>query len=61
MTLPVRVLLMARRTYDYVIIDTFPMFDRTVMTILDLCDRSYIVVENVVPTLQMVKGSSPSS
>lgn len=51
-----RVLLMARRTYDYVIIDTFPMFDRTVMTILDLCDRSYIVVENVVPTLQMVKG-----
>ena len=51
-----RVLLMARRTYDYVIIDTFPMFDRTVMTILDLCDQSYIVVENVVPTLQMVKG-----
>ncbi|MGC6445412.1 MAG: AAA family ATPase [Rubripirellula sp.] len=51
-----RVLLMARRTYDYVIIDTFPMFDRTVMTILDLCDQSYIVVENVVPTLQTVKG-----
>jgi len=51
-----RVLLMARRTYDYVIIDTFPMFDRTVMTILDLSDQAVIVVENVVPTLQTVRG-----
>ena len=47
---------MARRTYDYVIIDTFPMFDRTVMTILDLTDEAMIIVENVVPTLQMIKG-----
>ena len=51
-----RILLMARRTYDYVIIDTFPMFDRTVMTILDLTDEAMIIVENVVPTLQMIKG-----
>ena len=51
-----RVLLMARRSYDYVIIDTFPLFDRTVMAILDLCDQAVIVVENVVPTLQTVRG-----
>ena len=51
-----RILLMARRSYDYVIIDTFPMFDRVVMTILDLSDQAVIVVENVVPTLQTVKG-----
>ena len=51
-----RILLMARRLYDYVIIDTFPLFDRTVMTILDLSDQAVIVVENVVPTLQTVRG-----
>lgn len=51
-----RILLMARRSYDYVIIDTFPMFDRVVMTILDLSDQAVIVVENIVPTLQTVKG-----
>jgi len=51
-----RILLMSRRIYDYVIIDTFPLFDRTVMTILDLSDQAVIVVENVVPTLQTVRG-----
>lgn len=51
-----RVLLMTRRAYDFVIIDTFPLFDRTVMAILDLCDQAVIVVENVVPTLQTVRG-----
>lgn len=51
-----RVLLMARRTYDFVIIDTFPLFDRTIMAILDLCDQAVVVVENVVPTLQTVRG-----
>lgn len=51
-----RVLLLARRTYDYVIIDTFPLFDRTIMAILDLSDSAYIVAENVVPTLKTVRG-----
>ena len=51
-----RILLLARRTYDYVIVDTFPLFDRTIMAILDLCDQAVIVVENVVPTLQTVRG-----
>ena len=51
-----RVLLLARRSYDFVVIDTFPLFDRTVMAILDLSDQAVVVVENVVPTLQTVRG-----
>lgn len=46
-----RTLTYARRTYDYVIVDTFPLFDSVVMAILDLSDRAYVVLENVVPTL----------
>ncbi len=51
-----RVLLLARRHYDFVIVDTFPLFDRVNMAILDLSDMAYIVAENVVPTLQTVRG-----
>ena len=51
-----RVMMLARRTYDYVIVDTFPLFDRVVMAILDLSDLAYVVVENVVPTMQTVRG-----
>ncbi|MBL8830722.1 MAG: AAA family ATPase [Planctomycetaceae bacterium] len=46
-----QVLTLARRAYDYVIVDTFPLFDRIVMAVLDLCDRCYIVLENTVPTV----------
>lgn len=51
-----RVLLLARRSYDFIIVDTFPLFDRINMAILDLSDMAYIVAENVVPTLQIVRG-----
>jgi pilus assembly protein CpaE len=46
-----RILTLARRAYDYVIVDTFPMFDRVIVAVLDLSDRCYVVLENVVPTL----------
>lgn len=46
-----RILTLARRSYDYVIVDTFPMIDRVMMAVLDLSDRVYIVLENVVPTV----------
>ncbi len=46
-----RILTLARQTYDVVIVDTFPMFDRVVIAALDLSDRVYVVLENVVPTL----------
>jgi pilus assembly protein CpaE len=46
-----RILTLARRTYDYVIVDSFPMLDRVMMGVLDMSDRAYIVLESVVPTL----------
>ena len=46
-----RIITMARQSYDIVIVDTFPMFDRVVIAALDLSDRVYVVLENVVPTL----------
>lgn len=49
-----RLLTLARRTYDYVVVDTFPLLDNVVMAILDLSDRVYIVLENVVPTILSV-------
>lgn len=49
-----RILTLARRSYDYVIVDTFPLFDRVVMSVLDLSDLVYIVLDNVVPTILSV-------
>jgi pilus assembly protein CpaE len=46
-----RVITLARRAYDYVLIDTFPMLDRVMMAVLDLSDQVYVVIENVVPTV----------
>lgn len=46
-----RTLTLARRTYDWVIVDTFPMLDGMIMAILDLSDRAYIVVQNTVPNV----------
>ena len=46
-----RILTLARHTYDFVLVDTFPMLDRTMVAVLDLSDRAYVVVENVVPTV----------
>jgi pilus assembly protein CpaE len=46
-----RVITLARKTYEYVVVDTFPMFDRVVIATLDLSDHAYVVLENVLPTL----------
>ena len=46
-----RLLNLARRTFRYVIVDTFPVFDQTVMSILDVASLAYVVVDNVVPTV----------
>ena len=46
-----RVLTLSRRAYDFVIVDTFPLFDAVVMAVVDASDVAYIVLENVVPTL----------
>jgi pilus assembly protein CpaE len=46
-----RILTLARRTYDFVIVDSFPLVDRVMMSVLDLSDRIFIVLESVVPTI----------
>jgi pilus assembly protein CpaE len=47
----VRVLNLARRTFRFVVVDTFPLFDQTVMSVLDIASRAYVVLDNVVPTV----------
>lgn len=47
----VRVLNLARRTFRFVVVDTFPLFDQTVMSVLDIANRAYVVLDNVVPTV----------
>jgi pilus assembly protein CpaE len=47
-----RVINLARRTYDYVVVDTFPMIDRVMLTILDVSDCAYLITEGIVPVLQ---------
>ncbi|MEZ6066733.1 MAG: AAA family ATPase [Planctomycetaceae bacterium] len=46
-----RILTLARRTYEFVVIDTFPLFDRIVMSVLDVADLAFVVLDNVVPTV----------
>ncbi len=46
-----QVLNLARRTFRFVIVDTFPLFDQTIMSVLDVAKRAYIVLDNVVPTV----------
>lgn len=46
-----RVLHLARRAFDFVVIDTFPMIDRVLVSILDLADMAYLVTESTVPIL----------
>ncbi len=46
-----RVLNLARRSYDFVIVDSFPLLDRVMMAVLDLSDRVYVVLESLVPTV----------
>jgi pilus assembly protein CpaE len=46
-----RILTLGRRAYDYVVVDTFPMLDGLILAILDVSDRAFVVVQNVVPNV----------
>ncbi len=46
-----RVLSLARRAYKYVIVDTFPIVDSVVMTVLDLSNVVCLVTQIIVPVL----------
>jgi len=45
------ILSIARRAYDYVVVDTFPMLDSVVMAILDLSDTTHFVLQATVPNV----------
>lgn len=44
-----RVLAVARRSYDFVVVDTFPVLDGAVIAILDLCDLACVVFQSTIP------------
>jgi pilus assembly protein CpaE len=51
-----RVLGLARRSFDFIVVDTFPMLDGLVMTILDLTDLAYVVIQGAVPAVKGMTG-----
>jgi len=46
-----RIINMARRSFTYVVIDTFPMLDSGLMTILDVTDVAFVVVQGMAPAV----------
>jgi pilus assembly protein CpaE len=47
----VQVLNVARRSYEYVIVDTFPMLDSVVVSVLDLADLVFVVLQGTTPDI----------
>jgi pilus assembly protein CpaE len=46
-----RVIALARRSFDFVVVDTFPMLDSVVMATLDASDTIFVVVQAAGPTV----------
>ncbi len=46
-----RVIALARRVYKYVVVDTFPVVDAVVMSVLDLSNMVCVVTQVIVPVL----------
>ena len=46
-----RIINMARRSFKYVIVDTFPLLDSVLMTILDVTDVAFVVVQGIAPAV----------
>ena len=44
-----RIISIGRRAFDYVVVDTFPMIDSLVLTVLDACDLVFFVLQGTVP------------
>ncbi|CUQ67320.1 AAA family ATPase [Candidatus Nitrospira inopinata] len=58
-----RILNLARRAFPFVVVDTFPLLDSTVMAVLDVTDVGFIVMQGTAPSivgmvkfLPMLKG-----
>jgi pilus assembly protein CpaE len=46
-----RIVNMARRSFRYVVVDTFPMLDSVLMSILDVTDVAFVVVQGMAPAV----------
>jgi pilus assembly protein CpaE len=46
-----RVLNVARRVFDYVVVDTFPVLDSLMLSLLDIADIVYVVMQGTVPNV----------
>jgi pilus assembly protein CpaE len=54
-----RIVNLARRSFEYVIIDTFPILDSVLMTILDVADLDFIVVQGMAPAVAAIARFLP--
>ena len=46
-----RVLNVARRSFDYIVVDTFPVLDSLVLSLLDVSDTVFVVSQGTVPSV----------
>lgn len=46
-----RIVNLARRSFKYVVVDTFPLLDSVLITILDLVDVAFVVVQGTAPAV----------
>jgi pilus assembly protein CpaE len=46
-----RVLNVARRVFDHVVVDTFPILDSLMLSLLDVSDLVYVVMQGTVPNV----------
>ncbi|MEM7516280.1 MAG: AAA family ATPase [Planctomycetota bacterium] len=46
-----RILSVARRAFDFVVVDTFPQIDGITVTVLDVADRVFVVTNDFVPAI----------
>jgi pilus assembly protein CpaE len=46
-----RIVNLARRSFKYVIVDTFPMLDNVLLTVLDQTDLAFVVVQGTTPSV----------
>ena len=54
-----RIVNMARRSFKYVVIDTFPALDSVLMTLLDVTDVACVVVQGMAPAVAGVARLLP--
>ena len=46
-----RILTVARQAFDYVVVDTFPLLDSITVAILDVSDRIFVVLSDLLPAV----------